>query len=661
MSSDSSSTNLRVIKNETMCVCDFRINYKGCDEESILQLSHLVLIPYTVIIMLISLGLMWHRIVVRGEPFFLNPTRERGILRPKPQEVFHIAAIVFNFFQLIHMILVLTNSYPNTVSAEIGQDLSREFGTGLALIYPISMFYSTPNCSSTTESMSEGGPQISKSFNKYLVDVTGFFVLIAPVATMLPLAYLTGHYADRESAYALQLSNIHSFVWIVWVIIFLGSAIFFWYKLMVVIWDEINELKRKGESDGSDVQPRIITLRRAARNLFLVKISLAIVVIIFVIITLSYTIYHKEKTLFNKNINVGYMIIWDFTIPIIFNITQFIFIYNILRSEPEQDSAFMLQDLKSHTSDNSKTNPRFMEKQKQILGASKEGQIAVFEFDEESTMSVGPNSPISSEKRRINNQLQRPSIELQHSLYSNASSVSRRDSYVSNDSSSDGTIDVNQDNGNDGYDAINDGRNAADAEVYYDSRLTNSPRSNSRFHLRGSMQTSISTLSDLSLSPTSSISDELGMVMYPSFLASRGFGSTNHMRRSTLQLHHHKSYESSMGLIIEETSDNRNDNHVVASSSGDMSHNNTAGNSVSNAEGGSKSSNTSSAVNPVALALAKAKSEEDLTNSNETYKATGLYKQRESVSMIDVNEMQDWLKRPVSTIHRIKTIQRLNQ
>ncbi|PKK66023.1 hypothetical protein RhiirC2_754172, partial [Rhizophagus irregularis] len=52
---------------------------------------------------------------------------------------------------VIHILMVLFDAYPNFTMAEIVQDLSRELAIGLALIYPISITYTTPTKESKNE------------------------------------------------------------------------------------------------------------------------------------------------------------------------------------------------------------------------------------------------------------------------------------------------------------------------------------------------------------------------------------------------------------------------------------------------------------------------------------------------------------------------------
>uniref|UniRef100_U9TW11 Uncharacterized protein n=1 Tax=Rhizophagus irregularis (strain DAOM 181602 / DAOM 197198 / MUCL 43194) TaxID=747089 RepID=U9TW11_RHIID len=94
ISPSSSAVNLSNVI--TRCVCDFRINFSGCEEENLLRTLHWILVPYCIIIMMIAIGFLYYRNCILKQSFWLSSTRERGYLRPKPQEVIHTTTIIFN-------------------------------------------------------------------------------------------------------------------------------------------------------------------------------------------------------------------------------------------------------------------------------------------------------------------------------------------------------------------------------------------------------------------------------------------------------------------------------------------------------------------------------------------------------------------------------------
>nr|CAG8565796.1 15096_t:CDS:10 [Entrophospora candida] len=344
--SDNSTNNII-----TKCICDFRINFDGCqDEEYILRLSQWILIIYSTIIILIAIGFLSHKIIIRKQAFFLPPTKGRGIIRPIPHDVVHVLTIVFNLFLLIHTLILLNDAYPNTVSAEIGSDLSKELGIGLAMIYPISIIYSTPVLGLEKKGILSCKP------NKNLIDALGFLLLIAPLTTLLPLAALTGHYADQNDLeMAMMFHRSHYFIWVVWGLVFLILIALSWFKLTSTVLKNIKE-SRKKEINGyiSDVQCTSSTPKKAARNLGVAIVLLIAVLLTYLAILLSYSLSRKSNTQFNPTINLFFMFALNFTLPFTLNMTQFVFIFSTLRGYPFTHSTDLSHEL--NVSNNNKGN-----------------------------------------------------------------------------------------------------------------------------------------------------------------------------------------------------------------------------------------------------------------------------------------------------------------
>ncbi|CAB5393074.1 unnamed protein product [Rhizophagus irregularis] len=270
ISPSSSAVNLSNVI--TRCVCDFRINFSGCEEENLLRTLHWILVPYCIIIMMIAIGFLYYRNCILKQSFWLSSTRERGYLRPKPQEVIHTTTIIFNLFHVIHILMVLFDAYPNFTMAEIVQDLSRELAIGLALIYPISITYTTPTKESKNELTNNSNNKSSP--NRYIADIIA--------------------------------------------------------------------LKRKEIVSGtSDMQWTVSTLRRAAIYLCLAISSLVIIMTIFLIMSFTYGYFHLSSTLFNYNTNITYVIVWNFTIPILQNLVQFFFIYKAIKPKTKHSNTSM--------------------------------------------------------------------------------------------------------------------------------------------------------------------------------------------------------------------------------------------------------------------------------------------------------------------------------
>ncbi|CAJ0646168.1 15617_t:CDS:10 [Entrophospora sp. SA101] len=322
----------------------------GMDEEYILRLSQWILIIYSTIIILIAIGFLSHKIIIRKQAFFLPPTKGRGIIRPIPHDVVHVLTIVFNLFLLIHTLILLNDAYPNTVSAEIGSDLSKELGIGLAMIYPISIIYSTPVLGLEKKGILSCKP------NKILIDALGFLLLIAPLTTLLPLAALTGHYADQNDLeMAMMFHRSHYFIWVVWGLVLLILIALSWFKLTSTVLKNIKE-SRKKEINGyiSDVQCTSSTPKKAARNLGVAIVLLIAILLTYLAILLSYSLSRKSNTQFNPTINLFFMFAFNFTLPFTLNMTQFVFIFSTLRGYPFTHSTDLSHEL--NISNNNKGN-----------------------------------------------------------------------------------------------------------------------------------------------------------------------------------------------------------------------------------------------------------------------------------------------------------------
>ncbi|UZO01567.1 uncharacterized protein OCT59_020080 [Rhizophagus irregularis] len=183
------------------------------------------------------------------------------------------------------------------------QDLSRELDIGLALIYPISITYITPTKESKNELTNNSNNKNSP--NRYIADIIGFLLLILPIS---PLAWITGHYVDIN-----DLDKANS-----------------------------TPLKRKEIVSGtSDMQWTVSTLRRAVIYLCLAISSLVIIMTIFLIMSFTYGYFHLSSTLFNYNTNITYVIVWNFTIPILQNLVQFFFIYKAIKPKTKHSNTLV--------------------------------------------------------------------------------------------------------------------------------------------------------------------------------------------------------------------------------------------------------------------------------------------------------------------------------
>ncbi|CAG8679576.1 12246_t:CDS:2 [Rhizophagus irregularis] len=89
------------------------------------------------------------------------------------------------------------------------------------------------------------------------------------------------------------------------------------------------------------MQWTVSTLRRAVIYLCLAISSLVIIMTIFLIMSFTYGYFHLSSTLFNYNTNITYVIVWNFTIPILQNLVQFFFIYKAIKPKTKHSNTLV--------------------------------------------------------------------------------------------------------------------------------------------------------------------------------------------------------------------------------------------------------------------------------------------------------------------------------
>ncbi|CAB4397147.1 unnamed protein product [Rhizophagus irregularis] len=704
ISPSSSAVNLSNVI--TRCVCDFRINFSGCEEENLLRTLHWILVPYCIIIMMIAIGFLYYRNCILKQSFWLSSTRERGYLRPKPQEVIHTTTIIFNLFHVIHILMVLFDAYPNFTMAEIVQDLSRELAIGLALIYPISITYTTPTKESKNELTNNSNNKSSP--NRYIADIIGFLLLISPISTLLPLAWITGHYVDiNDLDKANSTRRIHNLVWVIWVMIFLISLIYNWYKLFIIIWNHIKALKRKEIVSGtSDMQWTVSTLRRAAIYLCLAISSLVIIMTIFLIMSFTYGYFHLSSTLFNYNTNITYVIVWNFTIPILQNLVQFFFIYKAIKPKTEHSNTSMTSRFalaNAARKDDKRRMDDFSRDDESLIGGGGGGTLTTTPTPLTSPF-VSSTPPVTNTNTNMTTTTMTSTNTNNNDYFnhsnSNGLNAAAMNSMTNNILQNKSSIEINR---NEAYKRLNSRRsltrsssqilspinfgensNIEEGNSIYPSFLT--PKND--YYSRNSIKRPVFIFSDeqtsdeIDLNSTvfnnvnngKRISGENTGIKRISKSGSsirisvgtntsiNGNDSSSNLgvRRISGHIKHQKSFESSMGLIAEENSDGSHRtimtkrNHSSASVSREASDatSTTIVTTSTTYTASTTVSTTTTVISPIAAAAAKASWNKPDINDH--------LSADERKRLSDSMEKREWLtKRPVSPLLRRKTLSKL--
>ncbi|RIA83185.1 hypothetical protein C1645_834216 [Glomus cerebriforme] len=320
-----------ISKDPENCHCDFRINLRYCKGEQFYLVATWILVVYSILIGCISMYFLYKQLFVVGQSIFFPPSRLRGILRPRPQETFHLICFSCNLLQIIHLLIKLFDGYKNTLYAELYLDIPRLVSYALATLYPISIIHSTPNIDPSTIVAIRWAP------NKYLIDIIGFSLMICPFISNIPLAIYTGYYADiNEIEKAKFFFKIHYIMWSFWTFVFLMTLIIFWYKLISILNNHIKLIgNQRNNGIILDEKWKLEKLNKSAKNLTAVVASFGSIFLLYSVICLISAFLFKSSTIYNLGLNVCSMLLMNYIIPVSFNIAQLAILYHKLRASRE--------------------------------------------------------------------------------------------------------------------------------------------------------------------------------------------------------------------------------------------------------------------------------------------------------------------------------------
>ncbi|RIA82764.1 hypothetical protein C1645_787689, partial [Glomus cerebriforme] len=316
----------KFVWDTSTCVCDFRINIHGCPEEEILKIANWVLIPYYLLLSIVSSICLYHLIYVKKQPFFLPARKDRGILRPRLQHTCYALALIYCPWQIIHILQLVNDLYPNVAWAEIFQILPRTLIASFSVLYPLSILYSTGAIEiDTTLSLMES----KRSRNLLKIDVMCISMMIFPIIFFLPLAGLTGHYADIGNIEkANQYFIAQNIFWVIWGICYIGSMIYFWSKFIPKILKNVEVLILNNNKKNHELESELNHFLQNRDNMTTPNIWKIIPASIYLLILFLYVIFRRTNIIFIYGINLTFIIIWLYGIPIIIHIIQWVVIYN---------------------------------------------------------------------------------------------------------------------------------------------------------------------------------------------------------------------------------------------------------------------------------------------------------------------------------------------
>ncbi|CAG8772026.1 29677_t:CDS:2, partial [Gigaspora margarita] len=252
------------------CTCDFRINLSNCVDSFILRTGSWILIFHAILISAISACFLWYRLYYQGQSLFFPASRDRGFLRSRPHDAFHLVTISSNLLQIVVTTCLLNDYMPNVVWAEILTDLPRQVSFAFSVLYLVGIIYSVP-----TLTPPNIGYQKKFVPNKYFVDIVALCLILGPFIINTPISYMTGLHAESCLKIANKLFEIHHIIWSVWISIYLVTLLYFWRKLFCLLKSHMTDLKELPKGN-TTIQWQLETLQVAATNLSTVATVFAI-------------------------------------------------------------------------------------------------------------------------------------------------------------------------------------------------------------------------------------------------------------------------------------------------------------------------------------------------------------------------------------------------
>ncbi|CAG8529694.1 7078_t:CDS:2 [Ambispora gerdemannii] len=300
-------SNIEKLHPNKTCACDFRINTRGCDEEDFIRKATWSLLVLTILLTLMSGSFLYYQIRVKRQGAFFPATRERGLIRPRPQHAVLIITFAYN------LCLLISDAFPNTLVAEVSHDIPRVICTGLASLLPV--VYAIP---------SNENEYAIPTPNGNFLDIWSILLMIGPILCSVPLAALTGYYADiGDIENAERYFKIHYVSYSFWGGFHTLATIIFWCMLKSVLNAHMKELR---ERDWKMKQAK-----RFSRNL-------TVVVFLFVqldaglfIIFVVFGMWQHNISIFIPALNKLYLFLWSFVFVMFGFFVHVIFIYGILK------------------------------------------------------------------------------------------------------------------------------------------------------------------------------------------------------------------------------------------------------------------------------------------------------------------------------------------
>ncbi|ORZ16259.1 hypothetical protein BCR42DRAFT_374720 [Absidia repens] len=242
----SSATNTTVIRTLTMhcpgdgtCHCDWRLTLKNCAEGNIMYYINIVNAVLSGLAVVIALGIMYNRIVIKGNALF-DFSSKKGCLRPRPVDCLLFFLTIFNILRLLGSIVLVTDVVPdNIIFRSWLFEQSWQFGYGGFALYLVGI----------AQTLADSHQQISIGWlpSPRLVDIIGCWFFLWPFVINNIFSILAGVYADRDVYIAEICTRLLYVMWFLHNTTLTTAVSFAGYRLIKILNTHLQKFKTSGD------------------------------------------------------------------------------------------------------------------------------------------------------------------------------------------------------------------------------------------------------------------------------------------------------------------------------------------------------------------------------------------------------------------------------
>ncbi|KAG2220474.1 hypothetical protein INT45_011478 [Circinella minor] len=129
-------TLLRHCDDQNICHCDWRLTLVDCEESVAMYYINIINIILCSLAVIIGIGLITHRMVIKGHRLWDHQHGSRGCLRPKPVDCLLFMLTIYNVLRLVSSVILVVDIAPeNLIVRSFMFEFPWQWGIGAFTLY----------------------------------------------------------------------------------------------------------------------------------------------------------------------------------------------------------------------------------------------------------------------------------------------------------------------------------------------------------------------------------------------------------------------------------------------------------------------------------------------------------------------------------------------